>query len=184
METRDVLTIIAILAGPALAVAATMWWQRRKEIRDAKERLFLTLMAHRRSFPPAQEWVNSLNVIDVVYSDQPKVLDLWHRYYDSLHGPADSVDHQAQSHTYLLMLAAIARSLGYKNLEITDIDKFYSPRAHGDQMELNYQTQVEWLRVLRNTAKLETTNRDPADLLDQEQEERDRPAGAGAIRPR
>lgn len=171
MELRDVLTIVAILVGPLASVAVTMWWQRRKEKRDAKERLFVTLMAHRRSSPPAQDWVDSLNVIDVVFAGHTKILDLWHRYYDALHTDPQATNYQAQEHTYLLMLAEIARLLGYKNLEITDIDKFYSPRAHGDQTQLTYQTQIEWLRVLRNTARLETVDRDSED-----RDERDLPS--------
>lgn len=163
MELRDVLTIVAILVGPIASVAVTMWWQRRKEKRDAKERLFVTLMAHRHASPPAEDWVDSLNVIDVVFARQTKVLDLWHRYYDALNTSPSNTNYQSQQHTYLLMLAEMARLLGYTRLEITDIDKFYSPRAYGDQMQINRETQLEWLRVLRNTARLETVDRDPED---------------------
>jgi hypothetical protein len=66
--------MIAIVLGPLLAVGITLWWQGRKEKRDAKERLFLTLMAQRRAFPPAIEWVNALNVIDVVFADHSQVV--------------------------------------------------------------------------------------------------------------
>jgi len=52
------------------------------------------------------------------------------------------------------MLSAMARSLGYRRLEQTDIDKFYAPQVHGDQLALNYKCQTEWLRVLQTTNKL------------------------------
>jgi hypothetical protein len=151
------LSIVSTLLSPVIAVIITLWWQNRKEKRDAKERLFLTLMAHRKAYPPSQQWVDGLNVIDVVFADIPQVVELWHRYYEYLavHSPSDN--YQSREHTYLLMLSAMARSLGYRKLEQTDIDKFYSPQAHGNQLELNYRCQTEWLRVLENTAKLEVT---------------------------
>lgn len=112
-------------------------------------------MAHRRAYPPSQQWVDGLNVIDVVFADVPQVVELWHRYYDSLANPPANQNYESREHTYLLMLSAMARSLGYRKLEQTDIDKFYSPQAHMNQADLNYRCQTEWLRVLENTARLE-----------------------------
>jgi hypothetical protein len=34
--------------------------------------------------PPSQQWVDGLNVIDVVFADVPQVVELWHRYYEAL----------------------------------------------------------------------------------------------------
>ena len=150
----DIINITAIIIGPIFAVGITLWWQRRREKRDSKERLFLTLMAHRRAFPPSIEWVNALNVIDVVFAEHPQVVQLWHEYYAGLANPPANQNYQQREHTYLLMLSAMARSLGYRRLEQTDIDKFYSPQAHADQMALNYKCQTEWLRVLENTNRL------------------------------
>ena len=157
MKITDIVMIIAVLSGPVASVMITLWWQGRKEKRDAKERLFLTLMAHRKAYPPSQQWVDGLNVIDVVFADVPQVVELWHRYYESLANPPANDNYQNRDHTYLLMLSAMARALGYQKLEQTDIDKFYSPQAHGNQLELNYKCQTEWLRVLENTARLEVT---------------------------
>lgn len=157
----DIVNIIAVIVGPIFAVGITLWWQQRKERRDAKERLFLTLMAHRRAFPPTTEWVNALNVIDVVFVEHPQVVQLWHEYYVELANPPANQNYQQREHTYLLMLSAMARSLGYRRLEQTDIDKFYSPQAHADQMRLNWQCQAEWLRVLQSTNKLNVDTRPP-----------------------
>ncbi len=157
----DIINIIAIITGPIFAVVITLWWQQRKEQRDAKRRLFLTLMAHRRAVPPTTDWVNGLNVIDVVFSEHPQVVQLWHEYYASLVNPPANQNFQARDHTYLLMLSAMARSLGYRRLEQTDIDKFYSPQVHADQMRLNWECQAEWLRVLQNTNKLNVEPKPP-----------------------
>ena len=157
----DIINIIAVIVGPIFAVGITLWWQQRKERRDSKERLFLTLMAHRRTFPPPIEWVNALNVIDVVFAEHPQVVQLWHEYYSSLVNPPANENYQQREHTYLLMLSAMARALGYRRLEQTDIDKFYAPKVHGDQLALNYKCQTEWLRVLESTNRLHVEPRPP-----------------------
>jgi len=151
MKIIEAINLAAILVGPILAVVVTLWWQSRKQKRDAKEKLFLSLMAHRRAFPPAPEWVNSLNVIDVIFADVPQVVQLWHGYYAGLCHTAPNDNHQQREHTYLLMLSAMARNLGYRKIEQTDIDKFYTPQAHEDQVYLNSEIQTELLRVLKNT---------------------------------
>lgn len=157
----EIINLIAIIVGPVFAVGITLWWQGRKEQREAKCRLFLTLMAHRRAFPSAVDWVNALNVIDVVFAEHPQVVQLWHEYYAGLVNPPANQNFQQREHTYLLMLSAMARSLGYRRLEQTDIDKFYSPQVHADQMALNYKCQTEFLPVLESTNRLVIEPRAP-----------------------
>jgi len=83
---------------------------------------------------------------------------LWHKYYDLLcHDP---VNWQLAEPKYLDLLAEMARILGYNKLAQTDISKFYSPRAHGDQAQLSQETQSELLRVLKNTERLVIVARD------------------------
>lgn len=147
------MTIIAIITGPIIAVIITLWYQSRKQKQDTKVHLFLTLMAHRKSSPPTIDWVNSLNLIDVVFENNPEIVKLWHDYYDLLLDT--SKDIEKRQHKYIELLSSIAKSLGYKNLQQTDIDKFYSPVAHGDQAILTAKIQKELLRVLENTQSLE-----------------------------
>jgi hypothetical protein len=78
-KIQFVINIIAIILGPIIAVIITLIYQTYKEKRDSKTRLFLTLMAHRESFPPSFAWVESLNLIDVVFVKHPKVVQLWHQ---------------------------------------------------------------------------------------------------------
>jgi hypothetical protein len=145
---RPFMQLIALFLSPIIPVLITLWWQRRKEKRDAKRNLFITLMAHRRAYPPTIEWVNALNLIDVVFADHTSVVNLWHNYYEELKHAAEPSHAQTLQHAHLQMLSEMARVLGYKRLQQTDIDKYYSPVAHGNQLELNYKTQQEFLRVL------------------------------------
>ena len=146
--------IIAIFLGPIAAVCITLWWQQRKEKRDAQIRLFLTLMAFRKSNPVSYEWAQSLNLIDVVFSNSPKVTERWRKYYDNLRDRSpDALNERIP--IYLELMSAMAKAVGFRNLEQTAIDRFYYPEAHGKQAELNADCQTEWLRVLKATSRFE-----------------------------
>lgn len=156
--------IVAVIAGPIIAVIITLWYQSRKEKRDSKIRLFETLMAFRKSYPISYEWAQSLNLIDVVFSDTPKVVAHWHQFYSFLQRQNPSPQElQEQHHKYLELMSAMAQSLGFPKLQQTDIDKFYVPGAHGKQADLNLKIQEELLRVLENTAALVVTKKDETD---------------------
>jgi Family of unknown function (DUF6680) len=144
-----VLTLIALLLGPTIAVCITLWWQDRKERRDAKLRLFTTLMVHRKFLTPTYDWVNALNLIDVVFADNDNVVKLWHELY-TLYQTSNTTA-ETLNHKYIDLLSAMAKVLHFRKLQQTDIDKFYYPTAHGKQLEAQSEAQAEWLRVLKKT---------------------------------
>lgn len=152
MEIKDIATIVALVLGPVIAVVITLWSQKRSERRLAKLQLFVTLMANRRA-APSREWVNALNLIDVIYANETRIVQLWHQLYDALN--IQPFNNQTFTHKYLDLLSAMANSLGYSSLKQTDIDKFYMPQGLGDQAALSIDTQKEWLRVLKATSTLQ-----------------------------
>ncbi len=154
----EAMNIIAVIVGPIVAVIITLWYQSREEKRNDKYRLFTILMAHRKSNPPTFDLVQGLNLIDLVFADHREIVDLWHQYFELL--CQDPVNWQIAGAKYLDLLAAMGKVLGYKDLKQTDISRFYSPVAHGNQAELNYNTQIELLRVLKNTAALVVTKKE------------------------
>lgn len=152
IRTLNILAILAVIVGPISAVLITLWYQARKQKFDSKNRLFLTLMAHRKSFHLNPEGVNALNMISVVFADNPSVVALWNDFYNLLAGDLEK-NKQERDHKYLEMLSAMARVLGYKSLSQTDIDKFYYPKSFVDQLETNAKVQKEFLQVLENSAR-------------------------------
>lgn len=149
LKLVDVLTIVALITGPIVAVLITLWHQDRKQKVDARQRLFITLMAHRKSFPISRDWAQALNLIDVVFSGHPKVVAAWHSFYDYIH--VKPMDNKQFEHRHVELLSEMAQVLGYNDLKQTDIDKFYNPQAHGDESARNYEIQTELLRVLKNS---------------------------------
>jgi len=140
---------LAIFLGPVTAVCITLWAQSRKDKKAAKRHLFLTLMSERKALIISRQVAASLNTIDVVFADNRQVVDLWHKYYTLLALPFG----QEKEHTWLELLAAMASDLQYSNLKQTDLDKFYTPQGHADELEYQREASAEWLRVLKNTQR-------------------------------
>ena len=123
-------------------------------------------MVNRHTFPPTREWVNALNLIDVIFADDKKVLDLWHRLYQIV--TTVPLAEEQFLHTSLDLLKQMADSLGYGDLKQTDIDKFYVPQIHGDMAARAAAAQEEFILMLKNfnlmaaAAQAKTTTRNPA----------------------
>lgn len=147
-----IINIAAIIIGPVIAVLITVWWQHRweqhKEKHDAKSKLFLTLMADRKSSPETYEWVRALNLIDVVFADDVKVTGLWHELFDLMNSPSTP---DARGNKLVELLSAMAKGLGFDKLEQVSIGKFHCPQVHIDQLKQQDETQAELLRVLKAT---------------------------------
>jgi hypothetical protein len=153
MHMYDTLAIVVAIAfGPVAAVVITLWHQGKEREYAAQERLFFTLMTHRKSIPLAIDWVRSLNLVDVVYSRHPKVIDAWHELFDYYH--TKPMDDRQLSHKTTGLLSAMAKSLGYKELEQRDIDRYYIPEGQMTEATRLYETQTEFLRVLKATERL------------------------------
>ena len=160
MEAKDWITVAALIIGPVVAVAITLWYQARSEKNAAKRRLFAALMSHRKSNPPTIEYVSSLNLIEVVFQDDRAVVEKWRELYDELnHQPPTQINWVRVGHLQIDLLSNMAMCLGYRRLRQTDIDRFYQPQAHANQGQLTQELQTEFLRVLKATEALPVTAR-------------------------
>lgn len=160
MQTKDWCYLIATILSPFLAAGLTalltLFWQNRKEKRDAKMRVFTTLMASRRNidnFQVAQEWARAVNVIDAVFADCPDVLKLWHELYEMLQQPAAP---PGQAHKMIDLYSAMAKHLGFGSISQTVIDQGHYPKAIADPIAKAGEVQAELLRVLKNTEAIHT----------------------------
>ncbi|RKY94847.1 MAG: hypothetical protein DRQ01_01310 [Ignavibacteriae bacterium] len=163
-STLQVVSIIAIILSPIIATFITLFYSKIKSKRDAKMNLFLNLMANRKTYPPPYLTVNAMNTIDVIFNSHKTVIDLWHKVFDSLQQKPEIINWKQHDHLYVQMLSEMSRVLGYKTLQQIDIDKFYSPIAHGEQYLISQKLQQEFLRVLKNTSRFETLQKDDEDI--------------------
>ena len=97
MEIKDWINIAAIILSPIFAVIITMWLTTRNEKRKEKMEVFKQLMIA-RAISGNYDYVKTLNSLDVIFADSPKV-----------------IDHIAILSKRTKLIEIIAKDLGYKN---------------------------------------------------------------------
>lgn len=147
LKLQTWITGLAIFIGPLFGVLFTLWFQHRKDRRDEKHRLFTLLLANRKFYSITPEMARALNTIDVVFADHKNVRDLWSRYYSLLSQPAG----EERGHVWLDLLGAMAKVLGYQGLTAVQLDKYYYPQGHANDIEFQQKMGKLWERVLENT---------------------------------
>ena len=135
---QNILAFFSILS-PILAVIISIYYQRRFTEYDNEHRVFLTLMSLRNTPLPNIDWVNNLNIIEVVYANHPTILKMWHELFDILE--TTPLNEVKMNRKKIELLEEIGRTLGYKSLHPLDIQKFYTPIAHGNQIASSEKLQ-------------------------------------------
>lgn len=164
MTSEQVVTVIALIVGPTLAVGITLWAEARKNIRNQRLWVFQTLMAYRLD-PFNAERIKALALIDVVFHKVPAVKSSWKEYYDSLNDPKykDSANNafEVWKRKQNEMLAEMAQALGYgKEIKYAEIERAYAPMLFANNAMLAQKSAAEWLRVLQNSENLGTPRKD------------------------
>lgn len=140
------ITGLAIFLGPLSGVLFTLWSQGRKERRDAKTRLFSILLANRKGVV-TPDVSRALNSIDIVFTENKNVRELWRQYYVLLAQPV----REERGHVWLQLLGAMAVVLGYRDLSTVELDRFYIPQGHVEDSQFQQRMGQHWERVLTNT---------------------------------
>lgn len=168
----DLLTILAALIGPVLAVQAQKWVERRQAKRAMKDGIFRTLMST-RSARLSGEHVQALNMIDIAFYGvrfwgmrfqtkmEKAVTRSWRDYFDSLE--ADTANFTADQHNrlaetrfdkFISLLDTIAIAQNY-DFEPVDLRRrMYSPVFHTQVEEEQTAIRVGLAKILRGEAAL------------------------------
>jgi hypothetical protein len=146
MTVSDVFMIVAVIAGPILAVQAQKLIELWRGQRERKTWIFKTLMATRGN-PLSPVHVQALNTIDLEFSTkrpaERTVLDAWKLYHDHLcDAPQDfnSPSYQADFNRWVSrsgdclieLLFTMSRRLGYDFDKVQLKKGAYTPRGHAD----------------------------------------------------
>lgn len=134
LKLVDILMLISVLAGPALGVWLAHILAESSNNRKLKLRAFASLMAHRRnhSNPDRSE---ALNLAEVLFKDDQKVLSAWQAYMDKVNTEPPSDIKQLEklvqeaNENYAKMLHAMANVLKIKIGEIDLMRGGYAPRS-------------------------------------------------------
>jgi hypothetical protein len=153
----EVLTIIAIIVGPILAIQAQKYLERKREEEERRLRIFKTLMVTRGTgLSPLH--VEALNSIDIEFNsesdDDKNVRNAWKAYLDELtHFPKEGQEEDKKRWGEKIesflgdLLSVMSKAVGY------DFDKTYIKRAAYTPIKYS-DIEVEQDFIRRSMVKL------------------------------
>lgn len=157
METNEILTVIAIVLGPVLAVQAEKFLQRKRDEKNRQANIFKTLMATRGSSLSFVH-VEALNRIDLEFSGNKKyqkVIAAWKEYFDNLNQKARDDEQlivwSARNEELLAnLLYEMGLSLGYAFDKVLIKRNIYSPVGHAKVERENELIRHGLLEILNS----------------------------------
>lgn len=135
-EWLAIATIIAVLAGPVLAVIVTRYIDELRSQRHRRLEIFRDLMVFRGA-QLTKEFVGALNLIQIEFSSDPTVIEAWkklHAHFGSS-PPLDTEEEatkkylEVRGQLLVRLLDAMAKSL---NIKIEQLDIYsggYTPQG-------------------------------------------------------
>lgn len=152
MTISDWLVIVAIIVAPIIAVQIQKIIESRKETRNRKMHVFKALMATRAT-PLYPAHVEALNMIDIEFYKEKKVVESWKLLHDNFFNyPKDTEakDFDARLSACSDKSNNLLTDLLYEMSKVLDYDfdkvllkrGCYIPKGHGDfESEQNYIRQ-------------------------------------------
>jgi hypothetical protein len=153
-----VITVLALLIGPVLAVLVSRMNDERRERRQAKLWIFKTMMTTRADRTSADH-VRALNSIDLEFYGDGKserdVRDAWRLYLDHLGTPTDTPNwSQRQAELLDNTLSRMATCLGYHFDPVTIRRGVYSPLAYAQNIDRQEELRKALLSLLNGETVL------------------------------
>lgn len=148
----EVVTLIAILVGPVLAILVSRWLDNAREERARKMDIFRTLMRTRRT-PVYPEHVGALNLIEIEFAKDEQVMTAWKallQHFGTNHprsdnetvndqmSPEECQQRENNFHDRLYnerqrllakLLHAIAKQLGFRVEQLEIFEGGYTPQG-------------------------------------------------------
>lgn len=129
------LVISTSLISGLLATIITIICQKKSEKKKAKRDIFETLMSYRYAIH-LKESVNALNKIEVVYYDNPAVIDAWQNFKREADRAAENISKpNTLQDKQLKLLEEMAKAIGYKKINWDKIKDFYFPQGLSSQLQ-------------------------------------------------
>src|ERR1035437_8574222 len=154
------LTVVAIIAAPITA----LWVQRKGDDRRAskarKEAIFRTLWTN-RARPAYVVRVDALNMIDVEFFGEQKIIDAWadlfahYRTDYNAEGVSEAEQTRRQIEKYATLLYEIGQSLGYKLGKTHIRDDIYRPDIHNEYDTMDLRTRRLTCDIMASLAQMD-----------------------------
>ncbi len=148
MDLNDWLTLIAILLGPVLGVFIARFIDDYKDVKNRRMEIFRILMRTRGS-RLSYDHVGALNLVEVEFFEQEKIITAWKDYLTELSIPFSEEENErflkSQKLNELLtkLIHEIAKVLNLKIEQLDILRTNYSPQGWQ-----NDEDQQRYLRIL------------------------------------
>ena len=151
-----IVSVLAIVAGPIIAVQLQKWIERRRDSQNTKLWVFRELMATRGTRLSPRH-VEALNAIELHFSSETpaekKVVDAWELYFEALNrSPADAAALQAhfqrRDDLFYELLFEMSQFFGLAHNKTAIRRNIYTPIAHGQLEDENERIRQAFLRAL------------------------------------
>ena len=146
MILMGVVTILAIVVGPVIAVLVTRKMDQERSDKARKMDIFRTLM-RTRGLPIHSDHVGALNLVEVEFINHTAVIQAWKEYlsilnetYPSEQDMADAFDKKKAS-LLTALIDAIAKVLDIKIAQLDILRGNYVPMGWFEE-----ERQTRWLR--------------------------------------
>jgi hypothetical protein len=159
IRITDVIMIVAIAAGPIIAVQVTEYLRHKKDSRDRKVHIFRTLMST-RSAQLAPMHIEALNLIELEFQAPPdaakRVVDAGRLYIAHLGDHLYPKEAWATRKNELLveLLYEMSTALGYNFDKVQIKAGSYYPSGYQEAENDNLQIRKLWLEILKGEKKL------------------------------
>ena len=166
MALTDIITVLAIVVGPIIAVVVTRYLDDIRFNRERKMAIFRNLMRTRKA-RLSPDHVGSLNLVEIEFHDVPTVVGAWKVHMDHLNlklpddvsGPVIDEWSRVQDRNLTKLLSALAAELGFKKMEQLDIfDGGYSPRGWANIEDQQAVIRSLTIDLLQGNRALPMTN--------------------------
>lgn len=158
LMSKDILVVISTLIAPLIAIQATRYLDRKREIRSSQQDLFLTLMATRAT-PTHIRHVEALNSIDVIFSQKNNKKEsairlAWKAYLDFLatrRWTPENSDHweAERKNFHIELLSNIASYLGYEFDKTHLKNQVYYPERFNNEENYAAMGKEALLKILK-----------------------------------
>lgn len=149
MTANEVLTVIAIFAGPVTALFVQREIDRRRENTRRRIDVFRIIWAT-RMLPQRLHLrhVEAINMVGIDFKDCHAVVDAWKEYLDMLLSPDPQPEAQKQAFyedrdsKFHSLVYEISKVLGYDFSRLDIKKQCYSPQLHGTTLEQELVTRA------------------------------------------
>lgn len=124
MTTNELITLLAIVVGPVIAVIITLWIEGRRRDREQKL-IVLRLLISTRHLPSDPGYGVAINLIPVEFSGSPRVMHAYKEFIEasSVKTTPETAESAAKTTATknVRLIYEVARSLGF-DIRETDIE--------------------------------------------------------------